>query len=119
MGDVATNLRCSPLHPNNSPTSQISMEVGVMFGGRWLLLSLCLTSICVPPSAQAASRPAGLQLASAQEGEAIVQAALQLRRGLFSQTDCSPFVHAVFTQAGFLYQIAPSQGILSRNRGFS
>src|SRR5260370_16060505 len=103
MADFPTNLRCSPLHPNNSPTSQISMEVGVMFGGRWLLLSLCLTSICVPPSAQAASRPAGLQLASSPESEAIVYGAWQLRPGLFPKPDCSPFVHAVYTQPGVLY----------------
>src|SRR5260370_32478029 len=97
MADFPTNLRCSPLHPNNSPTSQISMEVGVMFGGRWLLLSLCLTSICVPPSAQAASRPAGLQLAPAPEGEGVVYAALPVRRGLFPKPHCSPFFPAVFT----------------------
>src|SRR5260370_1913049 len=86
MADFPTNLRCSPLHPNNSPTSQISMEVGVMFGVRWLLLSLCLTSICVPPSAQAASRPAGLQLAPSPEGEAIGYASLQRRTRLFPDT---------------------------------
>src|SRR5260370_5929276 len=118
MADFPTNLRCSPLHPNNSPSSQISMEVGVMFGGRWLLLSVGLTFICVPPSAKAASRPAGLQLASAQEGEEIVQAAWQLRRGLFPKPDCSHFVHAVYTQAGFLYEYAASRAIFAGIDGF-
>src|SRR5260370_30007121 len=118
MADFPTNLRCSPLHPNNSPSSQISMEVGVMFGGRWLLLSLCLTSICVPPSAQTAAGPAGIQRAVATEGEAIVQAAWQVRRGLFPKPDCSHFVHAVYTQAGFLYEYAASRAIFAGIDGF-
>jgi len=89
-----------------------------MFGARSILLSLCLTSIFVPPSVQAASRPAGLRLASAQEGEAIVQAAWELRRGLFPKPDCSHFVHAVYTQAGFLYDYAASRAIFAGIKGF-
>src|SRR5215472_1548061 len=42
--------------------SEISMEVGVMFAVRSILLSLCLTFICVPPPAQAASRATGVRL---------------------------------------------------------
>jgi hypothetical protein len=94
------------------------MEVGVMFGARSILLALCLTSICVPPPAQAASRPTGVRLASAQEGEAIVQAAWELRRGLFPKPDCSHFVHAVYTQAGFLYEYAASRAIFAGIDGF-
>ena len=84
-----------------------------MFGARSILLSLCLTSICVPPPAQAASRAAGVRLASAQEGEAIVQAAWELRHGLFPKPDCSHFVHAVYTQAGFEYEYAASRAIFA------
>src|SRR5499427_8549606 len=122
-----TNSGYSPPHPNSRPTSEVSifgnvrkfsMEVGVMFGARSIILLLCLTSICVPPPAQAASRAAGVRLASAQEGEAIVQAAWELRHGLFPKPDCSHFVHAVYTQAGFLYEYAASRAIFAGIDGF-
>jgi NlpC/P60 family len=89
-----------------------------MFGARSILLAACLTSICVPPPAQAASRQMGLRLASPQEGEAIVQAAWELRHGLFPKPDCSHFVHAVYMQAGFLYDYAASRAIFAGIDGF-
>jgi len=55
----------------------------------------------------------GVRLASAQEGEAIVQAAWELRHGLFPKPDCSHFVHAVYTQAGFEYEYAASRAIFA------
>jgi hypothetical protein len=54
-----------------------------------------------------------VRLASAQEGEAIVQAAWELRHGLFPKPDCSHFVHAVYTQAGFEYEYAASRAIFA------
>ena len=89
-----------------------------MFRARSILLSLCLTSICVPPAAQAASRAAGVRLASAQDGEAIVLAAWELRHALFPKPDCSHFVHAVYTQAGFEYEYAASRAIFAGIDGF-
>jgi hypothetical protein len=84
-----------------------------MFGTRSIILSFCLIAICLPLSAEPASRETGLRLASAQEGEAIVQAAWELRRGLTPKPDCSHFVHAVYTQAGFLYEYAASRAIFA------
>jgi hypothetical protein len=83
-----------------------------------ILLSLFLTSICLLPPAQAASRETGARLASAQEGEAIVQAAWQLRHGLFPKPDCSHLVHAIYTQAGFLYTYAASRAVFAGIEGF-
>jgi hypothetical protein len=117
--DFQTNSRRSLLHPNNLPTSEISMEVGVMSRVRTILLSLSyLASVCFPPSAQAAARETGARLASPQEGEAIVQAAWQLRRGLFPKPDCSHFVHAIYAQAGFLYTYAASRAVFAGIEGF-
>jgi hypothetical protein len=47
-------------------------------------------------------------LASPDEGEAIVQAAWELRRGLGPKPDCSHFVKAVYARAGFDYEYASS-----------
>src|SRR5215472_10115023 len=113
MLDFQTNSRCSPLHPTNLPASRIPVEVGAMLPARFLLLSLCLTSICVPPPAPAESRPNALQLASPQEGETIVQAAWKLRHSLFPKPDCSHFVHDIYTRAGFLYEYAASRSIFA------
>jgi len=84
-----------------------------MFGARSVLLSVCLTSIWFPPLAHAGSREMGPRLASPQEGEAIVQAAWVLRRGLLPKPDCSHFVHAVYRQAGFPYEYAASRAIFA------
>jgi hypothetical protein len=68
---------------------------------------------------QAASREMGVaRLATRQEGEAIVQAAWQLRHGLSSKPDCSHFVHAIYTRAGFLYTYAASRDVFAGIEGF-
>jgi hypothetical protein len=48
----------------------------------------------------------------------IVQAAWQLRHSLLPKPDCSHFVHAIYTQAGFLYAYAASRTIFSGIDGF-
>jgi len=83
-----------------------------------LVLSFCFTSICVPSAAEAAPLQTGLRLASPQEGEAIVRAAWELRRGLLPKPDCSHFVHAIYTQAGFLYEYAASRAMFAGIAGF-
>jgi hypothetical protein len=52
-------------------------------------------------------------LVSAEEGEAIVQAAWELRRSLHPKPDCSHFAHAAYTQAGFDYEYAQSRAIFA------
>jgi hypothetical protein len=50
--------------------------------------------------------PPEARLVSPEEGEAIVQTAWELRRGLLPKPDCSHFVHAIYTHAGFAYDYA-------------
>jgi hypothetical protein len=50
-------------------------------------------------------------LVSAEEGEAIVQAAWELRRSLHPKPDCSHFAHDAYAQAGFDYEYAQSRVI--------
>src|SRR5260370_37309237 len=54
-----------------------------------------------------------LRRAYHQEGEAIVQAAWELRHGLVPKPDCSHFVHAVYAQAGFDYEYAQAAAIFA------
>ena len=89
-----------------------------MFGARSILLSLCLTVLGVPGSPQTAPQHTGLRLTSPQEGEAIVQAAWELRHALIPKPDCSHFVHAVYTQAGFRYDYAGSRAIFDGIENF-
>jgi hypothetical protein len=72
------------------------------------LLAACLST---PTAAQAIPGNSRLRLVSPEEGEAIVQAAWELRRGLLPKPDCSHFVHAIYTQAGFEYTYAPAADI--------
>ena len=83
-----------------------------------ILLSVLLLSIYLPVSAQ--SRPADgpPRLVSAEEGEAIVEAAWELRHGLIPKPDCSHFVHAVYAQAGYLYDYAASREVFAGIEGF-
>ena len=53
------------------------------------------------------------RLVSAAEGEAIVQAAWELRHSLHPKPDCSHFAHAAYTQAGFNYEYAQSRAIFA------
>jgi len=100
---------------------RILTEVSLMFAARSrvaIFLSVLLSSICLRVSAQ--SRPADVppRLVSAAEGEAIVETAWELRRGLNPKPDCSHFVHAVYARAGFFYDYAASREILAGVSGF-
>jgi hypothetical protein len=83
-----------------------------------VFLSVLLLSIWLPVPAQ--SRPVDLRprLVSVAEGEAIVQAAWELRRGMNPKPDCSHFVHAAYTRAGFLYEFAGSREVFAGIPGF-
>jgi len=70
-----------------------------------LLLAMCLV---VPLAARTVQEDGRVRLASSEEGEAIVQAAWELRRGLGPKPDCSHFVRAVYARAGFDYEYATS-----------
>src|SRR5215472_8184713 len=96
-------------------------EVCLMFAARStvvIFLSVLLSSICFRVPAQ--SRPADVppRFVSAAEGEAIVQAAWELRRGLNPKPDCSHFVQAVYARAGFFYDYASSREIFAGVSGF-
>lgn len=85
-----------------------------------ILLSVLLSSICLPVSDESKFKPANARprLVSAEEGEAIVQAAWELRRGLIPKPDCSHFVQAVYARAGFPYEYAASRDIFAGIDGF-
>ena len=73
-----------------------------------IMLSLLAT---VAPGTLAAQAPPELsrpRLLSPSEGETIVLAAWELRHGLPAKPDCSHFVHAIYTKAGFSYEYAQS-----------
>jgi hypothetical protein len=67
------------------------------------LLAACLS---VPVAARAAQGDEGVRLVSPDEGDAIVQTAWELRKGLGPKPDCSHFVQAVYARAGFDYEYA-------------
>jgi hypothetical protein len=52
-------------------------------------------------------------LVSAKEGEAIVQAARELRHSLHPKPDCSHFTYAAYAHAGFDYEYAQSRAIFA------
>jgi hypothetical protein len=73
-----------------------------------ILLSLLAA---VVPGRLAAQEPPELsrpRLLSPSEGETVVLAAWELRHGLPAKPDCSHFVHAIYTKAGFSYEYAQS-----------
>jgi hypothetical protein len=76
-------------------------------------LLIALAAVCLVVLAKAQSIPDEVRLfppearlVSSEEGEAIVQTAWELRRGLFPKPDCWHFVHAIYTHAGFVYDYA-------------
>jgi len=73
-----------------------------------ILLSLWAGCPADLVGAQATPEPSRPRLVSASEGEAIVIAAWDLRRGQIPKPDCSHFVHAVYAKAGFTYEYAQS-----------
>ena len=77
---------------------------GLMFS----LLAICLS---VPVAARTVQEDRRVRSVSPDEGEAIVRAAWELRRGLVPKPDCSHFVSAVYARAGFDYEYATSSEI--------
>jgi len=76
-----------------------------------LLIALAATCLAVLAKAQSIPDevrlvPSEARLVSPEEGEAIVETAWELRRGLLPKPDCSHFVHAIYTHAGFAYDYA-------------
>jgi len=59
-------------------------------------------------AAQPVDENSRVRLATPSEGEAIVQAAWELRHDLSPKPDCSHFVHAIYAQAGFDFEYAQS-----------
>src|SRR5215472_14736715 len=78
-----------------------------------VLLSFFLSCIDSGVSVQSKSAEPQVHLISAAQGEAIVEAAWQLRHGLNPKPDCSHFVHAVYERAGFLYEVASSREVFA------
>jgi NlpC/P60 family len=72
------------------------------------LLASCLPIQIMP---QTGHDPERLRLVSRDEGEAIVEAAWELRRSMKPKPDCSHFVHAVYRQAGLDYEYASARDI--------
>ena len=83
-----------------------------------LLLSFLLSSCCISPPPQPPSANPRPRLLSAAEGDAIVQAAWELRRGLPAKPDCSHFVNVVYARAGFPYEYAQAKAIFAGIAGF-
>jgi hypothetical protein len=73
-----------------------------------MMVSLLAMCLWVPVAARTVQEDGRVRLASPDEGEAIVQAAWELRRGLGPKPDCSHFVNAVYARAGFDYEYANS-----------
>src|SRR5215472_5398400 len=76
-----------------------------------LMVSLLATCLSVPAAAKTVQEDARVRLASPDEGEAVVEAAWELRKGLAPKPDCSHFVNAVYARAGFDYEYARSSEI--------
>src|SRR5262252_6079544 len=75
---------------------------------------ILLSLLAVVPGTLAAQAPPELshpRLLSPSEGETIVLAAWELRHGLPAKPDCSHFVHAIYSKAGFGYEYAQSADI--------
>jgi hypothetical protein len=81
------------------------------------MLLLFLVSFSSFPVAQSKS-DARLRLLSVNQGETIVQAAWELRRGLNPKPDCSHFIQAVYAKAGFVYDYATTREIFTGIDGF-
>jgi hypothetical protein len=78
----------------------------------WGILATALVAFLrVPAAAQFVQQDERVRLASREEGEVVVQAAWELRRGLIPKPDCSHFVNAVYAQAGLDYEYASSSDV--------
>jgi hypothetical protein len=96
-------------------TSDTKIEVRFMTTTRFFCggLLVVLAAVCLVVLAKAQSIPdevrlvrPDVRLISPEEGEAIVQTAWELRRGLLPKPDCWHFVHAIYSRAGFAYDYA-------------
>ena len=81
------------------------------YGG--LLFSLFLSCLGVAFAQPSLGKLPSSRLLSAEEGEAIVQAAWELRHSLHPKPDCSHFTYAAYTLAGFDYEYAQSRAIFA------
>jgi hypothetical protein len=71
-------------------------------------------------SAAETVQPAGhLRLLSAQQGRAIVSAALEQNQGPSEAQDCSHLVHQIYAEAGFEYPYASSFELYAGNENFA
>ncbi|HLJ27328.1 MAG TPA: CHAP domain-containing protein [Candidatus Angelobacter sp.] len=76
-----------------------------------ILAIFLLAGLCVPATPQTVQEDRRVRLVSPEEGEMILQAAWKLRRGLHPKPDCSHFVHAIYSQAGFDYEYASASDV--------
>jgi hypothetical protein len=88
-----------------------------------ILRALCLVWLCVAEvngvRAQSAAQSAGhLKLLSAQQGRAIVSAALEENEAPSGAQDCSHLVHQIYAEAGFEYPYASSYELYAGNENF-
>src|SRR5580700_3834565 len=88
-----------------------------------ILRALCLVWLSVAEvngvRAQSAAQSAGhLKLLSAQQGRAIVSAALEENEAPSGAQDCSHLVHQIYADAGFEYPYASSYELYAGNENF-
>jgi len=92
-----------------------------------ILRGLCLIWLCVAElsgaraqSAADTARPGGhVRLVSAQQGRAIVSAALEQNQAPSGTQDCSHLVHQIYLEAGFEYSYASSFELYAGNENFA
>lgn len=74
---------------------------------RGIVTSVLATFMCVPAAPQSVPSQRVRQL-SPEQGELVVRAAWELRKGLDPKPDCSHFVHAIYAKAGLEYEYTPT-----------
>lgn len=84
---------------------------------RGIVTSVLATLMCVPAAPQTVSSQRVRQL-SPEQGEVVVRAAWELRKGLDPKPDCSHFVHAVYQKAGLEYEYAPTADLFEGIEAF-
>lgn len=70
------------------------------------------------PNSQQQEEDTSVRLASLEEGDAIVEAAWELRHGLGEKPDCSHFVNAIYERAGLEFDYASSSDLFEGIDGF-
>jgi NlpC/P60 family len=108
----------------------VMLEMKTDFRWNWtrgILCSLCLIWLCVAEvdgaraqSAADATQAAGhFRLLSAQQGKAIIGAALEENQAPSGAQDCSHLVHQIYAEAGFEYAYASSFELYTGNENFA